>query len=83
MNRNGRDQRPHSYRVSTRGPVPDTLATDLGRKLAEAHALAVKNRSVKAVDQVRTRVLSGWDDSDATEDGLEIDSKAMDGGAQA
>lgn len=83
MTQNGRNQPLLSYRVSVRGAVPGTLAPDLGRKLAEAHAMAVKNRSVKAVDQVRTRVLSGWDDSDATEDGLEIDSKAMDGGAQA
>ena len=55
------------YQVVVRGSLP----VDLARDIAEAHALAVRIRSVKAVEQGRTQALPGWDDSNATEDGLD------------
>ena len=67
------------YQVVVRGSLP----VDLSREIAEAHALAVRNRSACAAEQIRTRVVPVRDDLDEIKEAPEIDSKAMDGDGQA
>ena len=68
------------YQVTVRGPVP----ADLDRKIAEAHASAIRNRPPHAVNlaQLQAMPVRRHPRHDQATDGSEIDSEGIDGGEQ-
>ena len=67
------------FQVTVRCPVP----ADLVQNIAEAHALAIRSRSVHAVYQARALVMPVQNNPGETEKAPEIDFESIDGCEQS